>query len=358
MYKLMSKVINERTHNMLGRQMQAFLFRKYKGPLEAAEVNMPHIGADDVLVKVAATSINQLDEMLRQGTFKLTLPYSLPLILGSDLAGEVVQVGTNVTSFKVGDLVYGKVDLTRLGTFAEYVAVHYSDVALKPAALSMPEAASMPLVGLTAWQALVERGNLQQGQTVLIHGGAGGVGSIAIQLAKTLGATVATTVSSKNAEFVRELGADIVIDYQTEDFSKSLRNIDLVLDTQGGVTLEKSLGVLRRGGKAIGIAGPPDANYARQARLNPILRAVITSLSSKITRKAKSLGVTYEFLFVHSSGAQLAALAALIETKAIRPVVGREFDFEQTPAALAAVAQGKIGRGKAVITLSKDVGSN
>lgn len=333
--------------------MKAFLFRKYKAPLELAEVPLPSVGPHDVLIKVAAAGVNKLDDMLRKGEFKPTLPYRLPVILGDDVAGEVVEVGSAVSRFKKGDLVFGKPDVKRLGTYAEYAAVDESELAFKPASMSWADAGSFPLVGLTAWQAMVIRGGVQAGQKVLIHGGAGGVGALAIQLAKHLGATVATTASAANAEFVKELGADIVIDYRTQNFAEILSGYDLVLDTQGGETLLKSLQVLRPGGKVIGITGPPDEGFARASNLSPVLRTVIKMLSSKVNKKARSLGVTYEFLFVQASGSQLAELSALIEAKKLRHFVSREFSFAQTPEALEAVVQGKISRGKAVVLMSE-----
>jgi NADPH:quinone reductase-like Zn-dependent oxidoreductase len=334
--------------------MKAFLIRKYKGPLEQTEVPTPEIGPDDVLVEIAASSLNQLDEMLRVGTFKATLPYPMPLILGNDFAGRVIAVGAQVSNFKIGDHVYGKPNQSRIGTFAEFIAVNQADIALQPTSISAAEAASLPLVGLTAWQAMVEKGGVKPGSKVLIHGGAGGVGSIAIQLAKYLGATVATTVGTANIDFVKALGADTVIDYKHQDFAQELSGFDLVLDTQGGETLLKSLSILRPGGKAIGIAGPPDAAFARSANLNPLLRFVIGLLSSKVVKKAKSLGVSYEFLWVHSSGPQLDKLSALVDSNKIKPILGRKFNFDQTPEALAVLATGKMGRGKGVVVIGSE----
>lgn len=335
--------------------MKAFLIRKYKGPLELAEVPIPAMGPNDVLVKIAAASLNQLDEMLRVGTFKTMLPYKMPLLLGNDFSGVVTETGAGVSGFKIGDKVYAKPNQSRIGTFADYIAVNQSDLALTPRSLSMVEAASLPLVGLTAWQALVVRGNLQPNQKVLIHGGSGGVGSIAVQLAKTLGAYVATTVSTKNVEFAEGLGADLVIDYKSQDFSEQVSGYDLVLDTQGRETLMKSLAVLKKGGKAIGIAGPPDIAFARNLKLNSVLQGVIKLLSSKVQKRAKSLGVTYEFLFVEANGSQLNEITKLIDSKAIKPIVTREYKFNATPDALADLVSGKIGRGKGVVVIDVEV---
>ena len=328
--------------------MRAFVVTKYKAPLQEADVPEPVVGERDVLVRVEAAGLNQLDEKIRAGEFKQILPYKLPLILGNDVAGTVIGVGTAVRGFKPGDEVYARPDKDRIGTFAERIAVAESDLALKPASISMEEAGSLPLVALTAWQALVERGRVQPGQKVLIHAGAGGVGSITIQLARHLGASVATTASGSNAEFVRGLGADTVIDYRTQDFEQLLAGYDLVLDSLGGQNLQKSLRVLKPGGKAIGIAAPPDPGFAREAGLNPVLRLAVAGLSGKIRKQAKKLGVTYEFLFMRASGDQLRQITTLVDQGVVRPIVGKVFAFDQTPQALQDLSKGGI-RGKAVI---------
>ncbi|NEA66405.1 NADP-dependent oxidoreductase [Streptomyces sp. SID12488] len=328
--------------------MRAFVITKYKEPLQEADVPEPTVGEHDVLVRVEAAGLNPLDEKIRAGEFKQILPYKLPLILGNDVAGTVINVGTAVRGFKPGDEVYGRPDQDRIGTFAERIAVAEGDLALKPASISMEEAGSLPLVALTAWQALVERGKVRPGQKILIHAGAGGVGSIAIQLAAHLGASVTTTASGSNAHFVRALGADTVIDYRTQDFEELLTGYDLVLDSLGGETLEKSLRVLKPGGKVIGIAGPPDPAFAREAGLNPLLRLAVAGLSGKIRRQAKKLGVTYEFLLMRASGDQLRQITTLIDQGVVRPVVGKVVRFDQTPQALQSLSQGGI-RGKAVI---------
>ncbi|WP_328483728.1 NADP-dependent oxidoreductase [Streptomyces sp. NBC_00377] len=328
--------------------MRAFVVTKYKEPLQEADVPEPTVGERDVLVRVEAAGLNPLDEKIRAGEFKQILPYKLPLILGNDVAGTVIGVGTAVRGFKPGDEVYARPDQGRIGTFAERIAVAEGDLALKPASISMDEAGSLPLAALTAWQALVERGRVRPGQKVLIHAGAGGVGSIAIQLARHLGASVATTAGGSNAHFVRTLGADTVIDYRSQDFEQLLTGYDLVLDSLGGENLEKSLRVLKPGGKVIGIAGPPDPAFAREAGLNPLLRLAVAGLSGKIRRQAKKLGVTYEFLLMRASGDQLRQIATLIDQGVVRPVVGKVVGFDQTPQALESLSRGGI-RGKAVI---------
>ncbi|GAA1980310.1 NADP-dependent oxidoreductase [Isoptericola halotolerans] len=332
--------------------MRAFVINEYKEPLQEADVPEPVVGEHDVLVQVQAAGLNVVDEKIRQGSYKALLRYELPQVMGSDVAGTVIDVGAKVRGFAPGDQVYAQPRLDRIdriGTFAERIAVPEAEVALKPASVSLEEAGSLPLVALTAWQALVERGNVQPGQRVLIHAGAGGVGTIAIQLAKHLGATVATTASAGNADFVRELGADSVIDYRNQDFEQLLDRYDLVLDSVGGETLEKSLRVLRPGGKVIGIVGPPDPAFAREKGLNPVMRLAMAALSGKIRRQAKRLGVTYEFLFMHASGEQLRQITALVDEGVVRPVVGRVFDFDETAQAVQSLGKGGV-RGKSVIT--------
>jgi len=329
--------------------MRAFIFDKYKQTLHEATVPEPTVGDRDVLVKVTAAGLNQLDEKIRIGEFKAILPYKLPLTLGHDVAGTVIRVGAKVRDFAVGDEVYARPRDHRIGTFAERIAIDESDVAHAPTTISPVKAASLPLVALTAWQALIELGNVKAGQKVLIHAGAGGVGTIAIQLAKHLGATVATTVSPANGDFVRDLGADIVIDYHSQDFERELSGYDLVLDSIGGVNLEKSLRILKAGGKAIGISGPPTPTFAQQAGLNPLLRLAIAGLSGKIRGQAKKLGVSYEFLLMQANGEQLRQIAQLVDGGVIRPIVGATFTFDQTPRALESLTKGGI-RGKAVIT--------
>src|SRR5208282_1834978 len=244
--------------------MKAFVVDKYKkkGALRLANLPEPELQENDVLVQIHATAVNLLDSKIRDGEFKLLLPYRPPFVLGHDVAGTIVRTGSKVRRFKVGDEIYARPRDHRLGTFAEFIAVDEADVALKPKNLNMTQAASIPLVGLTAWQALVEVGNVEPGQKVFIQAGSSGVGTIAIQLAKHLGAIVATTTSAKNAELVKSLGADVVIDYKEQDFEKTLSGYDLVLNSQDPKTLVKSLHVLKPGGQLISISSPPDPAFA------------------------------------------------------------------------------------------------
>jgi len=333
--------------------VKAFVVDRYKknGPLRLADMPDPEIGANDVLVHIDATAINLLDSKVRNGEFKLFLPYRPPFILGHDLAGTVIRVGVNVREFKVGDEVYARPRDQRVGAFAEMIAIDAADVATKPQSLSMEQAASIPLVGLTAWQALVEVGKVKPGQKVFIQAGSGGVGTFAIQLAKHLGATVATTTSAPNVELVKSLGADVVIDYKTQDFERLLSGYDLVLNSQDAQTLEKSLSVLKPGGQLISISGPPDVAFAKSLRLNMFLRLVMRMLSRSILKKAKSRGVNYSFLFMRAEGQQLREIAKLIDAGIIRPVVDKVFPFEQMPEALAYVETGR-AKGKVVVRVA------
>jgi NADPH:quinone reductase-like Zn-dependent oxidoreductase len=333
--------------------MKAFVVGRYgsKDGVQMREMPAPVVGTHDVLVAVRAASVNLLDAKIRDGEFKRILPYRVPFVLGNDLAGRVVRVGSAVRSFAPGDEVYARPGTDNIGTFAELAAVHQDDLALKPATLTMEESAALPLVALTAWQALVERANLQPGQKVLIHAGSGGVGTIAIQLARHLGAHVATTTGTANTGWVKNLGADVVIDYKRDDFEKLLRDYDVVLDSLGGQTLAKSLRVLRPGGIAIGIAGPPDPSFAREIGANPVVRLATVLLSGPTRLRARRRHVRYSFLFMKASGEQLGAIAALADTGAIRPVIDRVFPFAAAKDAMAYVESGR-AKGKVVITMA------
>jgi NADPH:quinone reductase-like Zn-dependent oxidoreductase len=330
--------------------MRAFTIDQYKSKDGGRFVDTPQptVGDEDVLVQVHAAGVNLLDAKIASGEFKLMLPYRFPLILGNDVAGVVVQVGPRVRGFKPGDEVYARPDKDRIGTFAEFIAMHERDVAIKPAELSMEEAAGIPLVGLTAWQALVEMADLQPGQKVFIQAGTGGVGTFAIQLAKHLGATVATTASSANFELVKSLGADVMIDYKKEDFETMLHGYDVVLHSQDSKTLDKSLRVLKPGGTLISISGPPDPAFADEIGLPWYVKQIIRILSFGARRKAKRLKVGFRFLFMRASGAQLSQITSLIDQGVIRPVMDRVFPFDETKDAVDYVDGGR-AKGKVVV---------
>lgn len=330
--------------------MKAFIVDRYGSEDRArfCDVPDPAMRDDDVLVQIHAAGLNPLDAKIRDGEFKLILPYQLPLILGNELAGVVVRVGARVRRFKAGDEVYARPDKKRIGTFAELIAVREDDLAMKPKHLTMEEAASIPLVGLTAWQALMEMARLKKGQKILIHAGSGGVGTFAIQLAKHIGAFVATTTSTENIDLVKRLGADIVIDYKKARFEEVLRDYDVVLHSLDAATLKKSLQVLKPGGQLISISGPPDPQFATYLQLNPLFKLLVRVLSFKIRRLAARHRVSYSFLFMRASGAQLEQISSLIEAGNIRPVLDRVFPFESTKAAMAYVETGR-AKGKVVI---------
>ncbi|MBH3370318.1 NADP-dependent oxidoreductase [Pseudomonas carnis] len=331
--------------------MKAFSIERYgKQPGRLTEAPAPVVGEHDVLVQVRASSVNVLDAKIAKGEFKLILPYAMPLTLGNDLAGVVLSVGAAVRRFKPGDEVYARPPQQRIGTFAELIAVHEDALARKPDNITMEQAAALPLVALTAWQVLVETAKLKKGQKVFIHAGSGGVGSIAIQLAKHLGAFVATTTSTANVEWVKALGADVVIDYKQQAFEAVLRDYDVVLNSLGPDALAKSLKILKPGGQLISISGPPTPAFARAQNLPWLLGLVMGVLSSGIRRKARKQGVSYEFVFMRASGAQLDEITALVESGSIRPVIDRTFPFEFTAAALDYVEQGR-AKGKVVITM-------
>ena len=333
--------------------MKAYIVDRYgkKEPLKAVNVPEPVLGDEEVLVQVHATGVNLLDSKIRDGEFKLILPYKTPFVLGHDVAGVVVKVGKHVHQFKQGDEVYARPDDLRIGTFAEFVSVKEASLAFKPKNLSMEEAASLPLIALTAWQALVEKAQLKKGQKVFIQAGSGGVGSFAIQLAKHLGATVATTTSTANVAWVKALGADVVVDYKKDDFESVLSNYDVVLNSQDGKTLAKSLNILKAGGQLISISGPPTPEFAEKLKLPWFVKQVTRALSFGIRRKAKQRHVDFSFLFMKASGSQLQQITSLIEAGIIHPIVDKVFPFESTNEAMAYVESGR-AKGKVVIKVS------
>jgi len=332
--------------------MKAAILEQYgkNSSVRIGEMPEPELRDDEVLVKVHAASVNQLDAKIKSGEFKLILPYRVPFILGHDVAGVVVRVGAHVRQFKAGDQVYSRPDDFRIGAFAEFIAIKETSLALKPKTLSMEEAASIPLVGLTAWQALVEMANLKKGQKVFIQAGSGGVGTFAIQLAKHLGAFVATTTGTANVDWVKQLGADIVIDYKKDDFEKLLHDYDVVLNSQDSETLAKSLSVLKPGGKLISISGPPDPAFGEASGAPWFVRSILRLLSFGIRRKAKRNNIRYSFLFMRANGDQLAKISALIDSGVIRPVVDKVFPFESTGEAMDYVEAGR-DKGKVVVKM-------
>lgn len=336
----------------VAHRVKAYILSKYGADPVLTDVPDPHAGPGEVVIDVAAVSVNPVDEVLAKGTARLVVPLNLPSRLGFDAAGTVLEVGDGVTHLAVGQRVMVRADQAHMGSFAERLLVDASVVAPAPAGLTDGEAASIPLAGTTAWQALVDRGHVTAGQRVLIHAGAGGVGSLAIQIAKHLGAEVATTASPRNAELVRSLGADHVIDYHSQDFAEVLSDYDLVLDGVGEGNVLRSLTVLRPGGLVIGLNTPPDARLARTLGASGLKGVLVRALGLRVQRRAKKLGVRYEYLLMHPDGEDLAALGALVDAGELRPVVGREMPFEKLPEALSFAHNGG-GHGKTVLTLDR-----
>jgi len=332
--------------------MKALTFKRYsKAPeIEFADVSRPALKSDEILVQVHAAGLNPIDNMIPRGTFKPILRFQLPATLGSDLAGVVTEVGSRVTRFKPGDAIFASIFDLGTGSIAEFAVVPESAAALKPTNLDFVQAASIPMVGLTSWQALKERVNLLAGQKVFIPAGSGGIGTFAIQLAKHLGAKVGTTTSQGNVELVRSLGADEVVDYKKEEFEKVLHGYDAVLGTVRGDTLEKSIGILKPGSTIVSLIGPLDAAFAHVRRLNFVLAFIFGLMSRKIMRLARKRKVAYSFLFVRPDGNQLAQIGELLKTGHIQPVIDKVFPFEQAKEALAYLAQGR-SRGKVVVKL-------
>jgi NADPH:quinone reductase-like Zn-dependent oxidoreductase len=337
---------------MKSQTMKALTFKRYgKSPeIGFADVPRPTLKADELLVQVHAAGLNPIDNMIPTGMFKPVLHFQLPATLGSDLAGVVVEVGNGVTRFKPGDAIFASIFDLGIGSVAEFAVVPESAAALKPANLDFVQAASMPMVGLTSWQALKESAKLRAGQKVFIPAGSGGIGTFAIQLAKHLGAKVGTTTSTGNVELVRSLGADEVVDYKQQEFEKVLRDFDVVLGTVKGDAIEKSLGILKPGGMIVSLVGPLDAAFARARRLNFVLKFVFGLMSRKIMRLARKREVTYSFLFVYPDGAQLSEIGKLLESDRIKPVIDKVFPFEEAKDALAYLAQGR-SKGKVVIKI-------
>ena len=307
--------------------MKAAIVKAYGTKVEVTDIAQPALLDDSLMIEVHATSVNPVDNLIRAGYLKAMLPLPMPYTVGNDVSGVVTAVGKDVSGFKVGDAVFARPQGMQSGTFAEYVMVKAIDAAYKPANLSHAQAASLPLVALTAWQALVNKGHLQSGQRVLIHAGSGGVGSIAIQLAKHLGATVAATTSGNNVAMVRALGADTVIDYQSQKFEDVVHDYDLVFDTLGGATRERSYGVLKKGGLLVSIIAPADTSGT-----------------------AEKLGVKSEVFFMWPSGEQLAQIGKLAEQGVVKPLIDRTFSLDQAQDALDYSQSGR-AKGKVVVTV-------
>ncbi|MGE7854639.1 NADP-dependent oxidoreductase [Bacillus sp. NPDC094064] len=331
--------------------MKAMIIDKYgKAPMRMTEVPTPEINEYEVLAEIHAASINPIDFKIRDGKVKMLLKYEMPLILGNDFSGVIVKVGAKVTRFKVGDAIYARPRKNKIGTFAEYIAIHEDDIALKPKNLSFEEAASIPLVGLTSYQALHDIMHLQQGQKILIHAGSGGVGTFAIQLAKIMGATVTTTASEAGADLVKSLGADEMINYKTEQFEEVLKDYDAVFDTIGGATLEKSFNIIKNGGNIVSVSGMPNARFGKEFGSGFFKTLLFSLASKKLTALEKKHNAQYSFLFMKPSGDQLRIIANYIEVGKIKPIIDRIFPFEDAQKAMEYSESGR-AKGKIIVKI-------
>ena len=332
--------------------MKALTFKRYgKSPgIGFEEIPRPTPGPDELLVRVHAAGLNPIDNMIPKGTFKALVRVDPPATLGSDLAGVVVETGRGVTRFKPGDPIFASVFGLGTGSIAEFAIVPQGAAVLMPSNLSFAQAAAIPMVALTSWQALKEHAGLEAGQKVFIPAGSGGIGTFAIQLAKHFGAHVATTVGTGGIELVRDLGADEIIDYGRQRFETVLDNYDVVLATIGGDSVEKAIGVLRPGGRIVSLVGPPDAAFAKSRRLNPVLTLVFRLMSRRTIGLSRKRGVDYTFMFVRPDGHQLEQIGDLLRSERVRPVIDRIFPFEQAGEALAHLALGR-AKGKIVVRM-------
>ncbi|MDA2518008.1 NADP-dependent oxidoreductase [Bacillus cereus] len=331
--------------------MKAMIIDRYgKVPMRMAEVPTPEINEYEVLAEIHAASINPIDFKIRDGKVKMLLKYEMPLILGNDFAGVITKVGSKVTRFKVGDEIYARPRKNKIGTFAEYIAIHEDDIALKSKNLSFEEATSIPLVGLTSYQALHDIMQLQKGQKILIHAGSGGVGTFAIQLAKIMGAIVTTTASEAGANLVTSLGADEIINYKTEKFEDILKNYDAVFDTIGGATLEKSFNIIKRGGNIVSVSGMPNARFGKEFGSGFFKTLLFSLASKKLTALEKKHNAQYSFLFMKPSGDQLRTIANYIEAGQIKPVIDRVFPFEDAQKAMEYSESGR-AKGKIIVKI-------
>ncbi|USS88367.1 NADP-dependent oxidoreductase [Fructilactobacillus hinvesii] len=335
-------------------QMKAFRFNHYREPAENQRIPVPTIGANEVLVYIHNSGLNPVDYKIQSGKMKIIFPFQLPLTMGNEFAGEVVQVGANVHDFRVGDRVYGRPDNQHTGTLADYIAIDQSEIALIPAELDYQSASGVPLTGLTSYQALVELGNIQPGQKVFIQAGAGGIGTMAIQIAKALGAYVTTTASPSKTALVRSLGADQVINYHEDYFADVLFHYDMVFDTLGGQYLKDSFRILRPGGRLVTINGLPTYQFGQDHHLGLAKSLLFSVASAPLRRFAKKHRVNYHFLIMHPSGSQLQILSQMIETEKLLPIIDRIYDFGEAQAAYDYL-EGGHAQGKVIVNVNHTI---
>lgn len=320
-----------------------------KNNLVFSEVEKPTVKDNQVLIEIHSASVNPIDYKIIEGILKQIRKLNFPCPIGFDVAGIVVERGSNVTNLKVGDEVYSRVPSESPGTFAEYIAVDSDVVCLKPSNLNFSESASLPLVGLTTIQSF-DKASLKSGNKVLIHAGSGGIGTFAIQYAKSKGAYVYTTTSTKNVEWVKELGADRVIDYKTENYLNIVNNIDIVYETLGGNYTIDAFKVIKNGGKVVSLVGDVDKETARELELNRVFRFMLALKRMKITKQIKHKSAYYKLILMNSNGTQLNEIKKLVEDKLIKPVIDKEFSFSESIDALLYQKSGR-AKGKIIIKI-------
>ena len=331
--------------------MKSLMITKYgdiNSSLEEQDIPKPLVEANQILIRTYSSSFNPIDHMIVKGDYKAMGKVSFPAGIGRDVSGIVEEVGKNVRKFKIGDKVYSRINESFVGTMAEYVLSNVKDTALMPSNLSFDESASIPLVGLTTYQALVDIAKLSKGENVLIHAGSGGIGTFAIQLAKHLGANVTTTTSTKNISFVKELGADKVIDYTSQNYLDEGAAFDVVYDTLGGNHTMDSFKVLKDGGRVVSIKGTVDSITAKQLGLNKLIQMIIAFQARKVFKAASKMNASYRFLYMSPNGEQLKKIAKLYESGAIKPIIDKTYKFSESIQALEYLSKGH-AKGKIVV---------
>lgn len=323
-------------------------YNKNNITLELTEITKPTIDKNQVLVRVTAAGVNPLDNMISRGEVKMIVPYKLPETAGNEFVGLVDEVGSSVTNFAVGERVFGRLPLDNIGAFAEYVAVDVQALAKVPDYLTDLEAAAVPLTALTIMQALALMG-AQAGKTIFISGGTGGVGNMAIPIAKAKGLSVITNGSGINRDRVLALGADRFIDYKTEDYTETVADVDYVLDTLGGAETEKQMTIMKKGGQLVSLRGVPNGAFAKRMNLPKWKQVLLSKVGGKVDKTAECYDVHYHFIFVESNGQQLQEVAEILSELQIKPSIDTVYSFEEVNKALDKVANGH-SRGKTVLT--------
>ena len=319
--------------------------------LEIRDVPVPEMKDNDVLVKIHTAGVNPLDNMIIKGEVKMIVPYSFPLVMGNEFAGIVEKVGKSVRKFQPGDRVYGRMELKRIGAFAEYAAIDQSAIARVPEYLSDEEAASVPLTALTAMQALALM-KPKRGETIFISGGTGSLGAMAIPVAKSYGLTVITNGNGASEERVRRLGADRFIDYKKEDYAKALSNVDYVLDTLGDRELEREFSILKDGGSLVSLRGMPNGEFAARTGMSVIKRLLLKVAGRKYDQMAARRNQKYYFIFVHEDGAALERISEIFGQNHLEASVDGVFALDDVNEALKKVASGG-SKGKTILKVSE-----